>query len=345
MLRSRLLHTTVKAFAQGHGEKSPLHVFDRHVKWLQKERASVSKESNLTEYLRDEIARRMVERMAFLTTPFEDVLDYSCHGGNIEKAICTTKWDKKIERHKEDREHVKSKMGKITMVDSSPGMLYKFSDDQFNRELNIKRVVADEESFADSVLRKEDQYDLVVSNLSMHWINDLPGVFAKLYHCIKPDRCFIGTMFGGDTLFELRASLQLAEMERYGGLSPRVSPFVESSDVGDLMQKAGFQMLTVDVQDIVVEYPSVTALMRDLQLMGDSNAIMSTPPPLTKDLLIAIESIYTSLYGDKKTGHLPATFRIVDMIGWKPGEKLSQPVARGSANVNLKDALGKPDNK
>ena len=33
---------------------------------------------------------------------------------------------------------------------------------------------------------------------------------------MKPDAPFIGVMFAGDTLFELRSSLQLAEMERFG---------------------------------------------------------------------------------------------------------------------------------
>ena len=34
-------------------------------------------------------------------------------------------------------------------------------------------------------------------------------------------------MFSGETHFEMRSSLQLAELERQGGFSPHVSPFVE----------------------------------------------------------------------------------------------------------------------
>lgn len=337
---ARYLHSSARVLASG-ASSNPFQVFNRHTKLLQKERAARNPESNLTEYLRDEIARRMVGRIACLTTPFDNVLDYGCNGGNIERAICSDKNDGRFERYKDDRLHVKSKMHHITMLDSSPGMLYKFADDPFNSQLDIKRVVADEEKFANPALRNESQYDLVMSNLSLHWINDLPGAFRHLYHIIKPDRCFIGVMFGGDTLFELRASLQLAEVERYGGISARVSPFVESSDVGSLMQKAGFQMLTIDIQDIVVEYPNILALMHDLQLMGESNAIHNTPPPLTKDMIIATEPIYRALYGDKHTGHLPATFRFVNMIGWRPGEHISKPVARGSGTINLGDALDK----
>ncbi len=332
----RCLHSTARILSQ---KQSAFQVFNRHIKLLQRERAATDGESNLVEYLRDEIARRTVGRLSCLTTPFSSVLDFGSNGGNFEKIVCSSNYDGKFARYTEDRNLVKSKLKKITMVDSSESMLYKYKNDTFNKELDIRRVVADEETFKNPILRKENQYDLIISNLSMHWINDLPGAFKHLYHILKPDRCFIGTIFGGDTLFELRASLQLTEIERYGGLSARVSPFVRSSDVEGLMQKAGFQMLTLDVQDIVVEYPNVIALMRDLQLMGEGNAITNTPPPLTKDILIAVEPVYKALYGDKKTGHLPATFRFIDIIGWKPGEHLSQPVARGSATVGLKSAL------
>jgi NADH dehydrogenase [ubiquinone] 1 alpha subcomplex assembly factor 5 len=46
----------------------------------------------------------------------------------------------------------------------------------------------------------------------------------QIRRSLKPDGVFVGAMFGGDTLFELRTSLQLAELEREGGISPRVSP-------------------------------------------------------------------------------------------------------------------------
>ena len=35
-------------------------------------------------------------------------------------------------------------------------------------------------------------------------------------HCLKDDGAFIGAMFGGETLYQLRVALQLAEIEREG---------------------------------------------------------------------------------------------------------------------------------
>lgn len=70
----------------------------------------------------------------------------------------------------------------------------------------------------------ENSLEAVVSSLSLNWVNDLPGTLIQIKNSLKPDGVFIGAMFGGDTLFELRTSLQLAELERQNGISPRVSP-------------------------------------------------------------------------------------------------------------------------
>lgn len=41
-------------------------------------------------------------------------------------------------------------------------------------------------------------------------------MFLQVQKSLKNDGAFIGCMFGGDTLFELRVSLQLAETELEG---------------------------------------------------------------------------------------------------------------------------------
>jgi NADH dehydrogenase [ubiquinone] 1 alpha subcomplex assembly factor 5 len=77
-------------------------------------------------------------------------------------------------------------------------------------------------------------------------------------------------MFGGETLMELRSSLQLAETERWmldgintvsreGGFAPRVSPFVEVRDLGGLLNSSGFTMLTIDTDDLKVRRSSWSA--------------------------------------------------------------------------------------
>lgn len=59
-------------------------------------------------------------------------------------------------------------------------------------------------------------------------------------------------MVGGDSLYELRCSLQLAETEREGGFSPHISPYTAVTDLGNLLGQAGFSMLTVVRRGAVV---------------------------------------------------------------------------------------------
>ena len=90
-------------------------------------------------------------------------------------------------------------------------------------------------------------FDLIVSALSLHWVNDLPGTLIQIRQALKPDGLFVGALFGAGTLTELRASLMEAEVEFRGGAAQRVSPLPGLQDMAGLMQRAGFTMPVVDV--------------------------------------------------------------------------------------------------
>lgn len=221
-------------------------------------------------------------------------------------------------------------------ADSSGTLLYRDADLPFNSSISITREVLQDEEF---LPYEENTFDAVLSSLSLHWINNLPSVLSQINRVLKPDAPFIAAMFGGDTLFELRTSLQLADLDRRGGVSTHVSPLADVRDVGGLLGKAGFKMLTVDVDDIIVDYPSTFALMTDLQAMGESNAVLGREMgAIQRDVLLANEGIYRELHGNED-GTVPATFRMIYMIGWKEGEGQSQPLERGSGQINIKDIL------
>lgn len=229
-------------------------------------------------------------------------------------------------------------MTKLICTDTSRNLLYRDADLPFNDDLNIERQVIPS---LESLPYGPQTFDAALSSLSIHWVNDLPSLLAQVNNILKPDCPFIASMFGGDTLFELRTSLQLADMERRGGVTPHVSPLVDVRDVGNLLGRAGFKMLTVDVEDIVVEFPDTFALMEDLQAMGEGNAVLHREPgPLSRDVLLANEAIYRELHTEPGSRGIPATFRIIYMIGWKEGKGQSQPLQRGTGEVNLTDILG-----
>ena len=230
-----------------------------------------------------------------------------------------------------------ARISHLTAAESSPTLLNRDIDLPFNKEINLTREVLESEELLPYL---PNTFDAVLSSLSLHWINDLPSLLSQVNNILKPDAPFIAAMFGGDTLFELRTSLQLASMERLGGISPHTSPLADVRDIGGLLQKAGFKMLTIDIDDIIVDYPDMFALMQDLQAMGESNAVLGREMGgIGRDVLLAAEAIYRELHADgEKT--VPATFRMIYMIGWKEGPNQSAPLPRGSGQINMKDVLG-----
>ncbi|KAK4042038.1 S-adenosyl-L-methionine-dependent methyltransferase [Parachaetomium inaequale] len=310
-------------------------VFNSRAKWHQKERAAANPElSRQADYLKEEVAMRVCERLLDIKRHFPRVLDLGANSCNIARAL--TRENPDPDPATPTSPPLASKITSLIAADSSAALLHRDAALPLTSPLNLTRqVLPDDESlpFAPS------SFDMVLSSMSLHWINDLPGVLAQINSVLKPDSPFIGAMLGGDTLFELRTSLQLAEQERRGGISPHVSPLADVRDVGGLLGKAGFQMLTVDVEDIVVDYPDTFALMQDLQAMGEGNAVLGREMgAIGRDVLLANEGIYRALHGNED-GTLPATFRIIHMIGWKEGGNQPKPLKRGSGEVNLKDIL------
>ncbi|AQR60314.1 SAM-dependent methyltransferase [Brevundimonas sp. LM2] len=181
--------------------------------------------------------------------------------------------------------------------------------------------------------------DLIVTLMTLHWANDLPGALSQIRRALKPDGLFLGTLLGAGTLKELRAVLTEAELAERGGAQARVSPFADGFDGAGLLQRAGFALPVSDVDRLTVRYPDLFALIRDLRAMGETNVLAGTIRPLTRGLIARAATLYAERYGEPD-GRIPATFEIVNLAGWAPHESQSKPLPRGSAKVRLADALG-----
>ncbi|XP_076004274.1 arginine-hydroxylase NDUFAF5, mitochondrial [Genypterus blacodes] len=296
------------------------NVFDRITKKRQKNWAASLQDHHQFDYLRDEVGSRVADRVFDIVRTFPLALDIGCGKSHIAEHLS------------------KDVVESLILTDISEKTLKQSRQS----EIPTHCVLADEEFLP----FKENTFDLVLSSLSLHWINDLPGALRQIHHVLKPDGVFIGAMVGGDTLYELRCSLQLAETEREGGFSPRVSPYTAVTDLGNLLGQAGFSMLTVDVDDVEVHYPGITEVMTDLQGMGESNCAWNRRSLLHRDTMLAAAAIYKEMYG-VEGGSIPATFQILYMIGWKPHESQAKPAKRGSATVSFGDLskISQPANR
>lgn len=186
----------------------------------------------------------------------------------------------------------------------------------------------------------EGRFDLAVSVQSLHCINDLPGVLVQIRRALKPDGLFLATLFGGETLVELRDALVAAEIETKGGASPRIAPFADVRELGGLLQRAGFALPVADMERTVARYRDVASLVRDLRAHGETNPLAARDrASLSRLTRAALEAHYADRHSDPD-GKLRATFEIVHLSGWAPHESQPKALRPGSATTRLATALG-----
>ncbi len=185
----------------------------------------------------------------------------------------------------------------------------------------------------------EASFDLVVSPLLLHWANDLPGALIQLRRALKPDGLMLASLFGGDTLTELRLALLEAESELTGGAAQRVSPFATLQDLAGLLQRAGFALPAADRDIVTVRYRDPMRLLADLRAMGEAAAFAERAPRnLSRRVLAETLRLYAERHADPD-GRVHATFEILTAAGWAPHASQQQPLKPGSAKTRLADAL------
>lgn len=264
------------------------------------------------DFIRARAAADLVERLETIMRSFPLAVELGARGGDFARRLSDSP--------------ARERIGMLVEADLSARMLGGRTG---------PRLVVDEERLPFA----PESLDLVVSCLSLHWTNDLPGALTQIRRALKPDGLFVGAILGGGTLQELRWALTQAEVEVLGGAGPRVSPFAGAYDGASLLQRAGFALPVADTDVATVRYEHPLRLLQDLRAMGETNVLLERPKrPLTRTILARAFELYVQKYGGAD-GRVPATFEIVALTGWAPHESQQKPLKPGSAKVSLATAL------
>jgi NADH dehydrogenase [ubiquinone] 1 alpha subcomplex assembly factor 5 len=282
-------------------------VFDRRVVRAHRDRAAARLADH--DFLFREAADRLADRLLDFKRSFPTALDLGCHSGILGQTL-------------------RGRGGIETLVqtDLSPAMV--------SRAKGL-RLAADEEALPFAA----GSFDLVMSVLSLHWVNDLPGALLQIGRCLKPDGLFLACLLGGGTLVELRDAFLHAEAEIEHGASPRVSPFTDLRDAGGLLQRAGFALPVADAERINVTYPDALALMRDLRGMGEGNALRDRRDRFSRRGTLARAAAFYAERHAEPSGRVKASFQMLTLTGWRPHASQQQPLKPGSAEARLATAL------
>ena len=285
-----------------------INIFDRDLLRIRRTRHSAT--ASDYDFLLKRATEDIKDRLVAISRDFTNVLDLGAHHGILGRALL-------------QRGDVKT----LVSLEDCPQLL--------NQCEGIK-VLSDMEFLPLAPQR----YELITSALSLHFINDLPGLLLQVRQLLKPDGLFIAVFPGGRSFYELRDAFTTAEEELEGGASPRISPYVDVREAGALLQRAGYTLPVSDVDTLTISYETPFHLLKELQSMGASNILLErSRKPLRRATLMRMAEIYTQKYADN-TGRINATLELVTITGWSPHESQQKPLRPGTATTRLAEALG-----
>jgi NADH dehydrogenase [ubiquinone] 1 alpha subcomplex assembly factor 5 len=283
-------------------------LFDRGL--LRRRRARFARELPQHEFLLSHVASEIADRIGAVLREFPRALDLGAYYGVLGRAVAAL-----------------PSVGEMIYAESAPALAALCPRPS---------VVCDE----DLLPFRDESFNLVVSGLALHRVNDLPGALVQIRRALRPDGLFMGAALGSRSLHELRYALLEAEGEEEGGASPRIAPFADVREYGALLQRAGLALPVSDADLLTVTYPTPRDLMREIRAMGGGNVLAARRKgPLSRRTLEHAEAIYRTRHATPE-GRVVASFEIVYLMGWAPHASQQKPAAPGSATMRLADALG-----
>ncbi|HEX4111231.1 MAG TPA: methyltransferase domain-containing protein [Stellaceae bacterium] len=256
---------------------NPLALFDRRA--VRRFRARAARGWGAADFLVNEVAERLADRLDDVKRRFPVALDLGCRDGVLARVL-------------------RGRGGIETLVPMDAAFAFR------------PAVVAE----AEALPFKPASFDLILSVLDLHHVNDLPGALLQLRQALKPDGLLLAALFAGDTLTELRRAWMEAELAEQGGAGSRVSPFADPRDLGALLQRAGFALPVIDSDPIEATYDNALKLMRDLRAMGEANPTSERSRTFTRRATLARA---LEFYG-AESGRIGARFEIATLTAWAP---------------------------
>lgn len=165
-------------------------IFNKKSKLLQQERAGRNVElSRKTDYLKDWVAEKLADRF-LVSSPTSSTI------GHQEQRL-QGRLGLGIEFWKPGQVHRPWNRQSFDYVSFLKDTIAQRRIDRVPRYfvsniVPIERIVGDLELLP----FPENSFDAVVSNLSLHWVNDLPGTLIQAQRSLKPNGVFLGAMFG-----------------------------------------------------------------------------------------------------------------------------------------------------
>lgn len=156
---------------------------------------------------------------------------------------------------------------------------------------------------------RNDQVDLLYSNLCLQWCPQPGLIFDEFRRVMRGEAMLLFSTFGPQTLIELREAF--AEVDG----SPHVMGFFDMHDLGDALIGAGYREPVLQRDLFTMSYENPLALMRELRAIGATNAHRERARGLLgRRRLDAMDAAYPR----NAEGRIEATFEVIYARAFAP---------------------------
>jgi len=175
------------------------------------------------------------------------------------------------------------------------------AQDRFNGDDRIRWYVADIETF-----EPDEQYPLIVSNSSLHWLTDLTQGFKHLASLLEDDGHLVFAMMLKGTLAELHsARLRVAPHK------PPLAQLPTAKVVRESLEAAGLEIIESSLEAYKSSCRGGEAFLRSLHDQGlTGGAFSRSAIPLNRTELVNLILDYERNY-TLETGQVYATYKVL----------------------------------
>ncbi len=255
--------------------------------------------------LQHDIGQRLLERLDYVRLKPARVLDLGCGTGRHTAAL--------LQRYPQ---------AEVIGLDFAWPMIQRTCRQRVHWRRRIRGVCADLEQIP---LTKHST-DLIFSNAALQWCDDPRSAIAGMQRVLRPGGLVLFTSFGPDTLSELRQAWAQCDAR------PHVHTFPDMHDYGDQLLQAGLLDPVMDCERITMTYPQATDILRELRLLGATNAARERRRGLTgRTRLQAMTAAYERYR--RADGQLPVTYEVIYGHAWAGEPAPARPEVRISADT------------
>ncbi|MCX8005595.1 MAG: methyltransferase domain-containing protein [Burkholderiaceae bacterium] len=254
-------------------------------------RAAVLRDSGL---LLREVERRLLERLDYVRLAPRRILDVGC-GGGASAAVLASRYPGAF--------WVGVDLSLAALAAGRGGWWARLRE-RWQRPL--ARVCAD----AAALPVAEGGFDLLISNLMLHWHPQPQRVLSEWHRVLAADGLLLFTCFGPDTLRELRTACAQALPQA------RPLPYIDMHDYGDILVAAGFATPVMDMEIVRFTYDTPEALLSEVRRLG-GNPRDDRPAGLPSGARARALRQALDRQRDAQ-GRIALTFEIVYAHAWRP---------------------------